>query len=296
MWTCMITLYKIFIATILIFNFIMITLKRFENIKEEVVKGISDLFDYVFVNAKEDDYILFLADGEYMDGLSKSTARLNPYVIDDRRDRYRDETRMKFFVEFLKYSYSFPNGVDETRDDFYNISIELMIYCHIWESKVFLKQLRRMACLAKGETYSWKLEVPEMSKHDFIRNEIKAELEKCKLSLGAIIRKGFHSSLRNAFAHSEYVINMEGSLIYLDTYKGAAWDIRLISFNDWSERFVYSALLSYFFLVEKYKRRKSIVSDLGDDTFTIVHPINDTKFRTTKIYYNEESDSFSFVR
>lgn len=67
-----------------------------------------------------------------------------------------------------------------------------------------LKKLYRFAHLANSESYHWKVVVPDMSKHDFIRNEIRQVFDDKGNPIAATIRNGFHTSLRNAFAHSEY--------------------------------------------------------------------------------------------
>ncbi|WP_187311995.1 hypothetical protein [Hymenobacter sp. BT188] len=110
-----------------------------------------------------------------------------------------------------------------------------------------------------------------------------------------MISKGFHTSLRNAFAHSEYHFTNH-ELIKLDTYKGEPWDIKEISYNDWTKRFVYSALLSYHFLKFREIKRKTLPQDFGEIEYLINHPITFTKSYNTKIYYDADYDRFSFYK
>lgn len=275
----------------------MITRQEFTDIDKE----IQDSFQMTFDNLKANNlsnYVLFLADGEYVKKYENTVQNFNPFVIDNRMDRYKDETRLRFLTNFLSTFYSFPIIQPATDDNEQRIQMELMIYCHIWESKPFLKKLNRLAHISNGEEYNWDVSVPDMSKHDFIRNDIRAAFEKTKNNLGQIIKKGFHTSLRNAFAHSEFSIDtINGNKrIWLDTYTGKDWDIQEVSFDDWSKKFVYSALLSYHLLNLTHKNRTSLNTDTGTDTFLIKHPSKYVEFRETNIIYRQEHDAFNFER
>src|SRR5690606_19576644 len=148
-----------------------------------------------------------------------------------------------------------------TRDSTISIGIELMIYSHIWESKPFLRQLKKLANLCESVEYDWSVSIPEMGKHDFIRNNIRDVFRNSNLDLHNVISNGFHTSLRNAFAHSDYYFQFENHIIYLTNSKGAAWEIDSISFNDWTKRFCYSFLMSYFFQ-NKFENEKQKLGKL----------------------------------
>lgn len=274
----------------------MITRKEFALIDTEVKESLHEAFEYVKNNCVDHDYILFLADGEYQEKYKSSPLRLNPYTIDNKEDKFKDESRQNFFIKFMQTFYSFPKSRPRTDDNEFRLTMELMIYTHIWESKPILKQLYRLASLTDGKSYHWSVEVPEMSKHEFIRENIRDVLKNKKLRLADVITKGFHTSLRNAFAHSEYQFDNHNNLIHLDTFKGAKWDIKNISFNDWTKRFAYTSLLSYHFFNERVFRRRSLVDDFGKDNFLIIHPITETKFRTRTIFYEPKWNIFSFYK
>lgn len=274
----------------------MITRNEFVQIDNEVKYSLHEAFEYLRNNCIDHNYVLFLADGEYKEELKKSHLRLNPYSIDNKEDRYKDQSRQNFFIKFMQLFYSFPKRRPRTDDNEFRLTMELMIYTHIWESKPFLKQMYRLASLAKGANYEWSVEVPEMSKHEFIRENIRDVLKALNLSLNTVITNGFHTSLRNAFAHSEFQIDNHNKLIHLDTYKGASWDIKRISFDEWTKRFAYSALLSYHFFNERAIKRKDLINDFGTDKFLIIHPITKTKFKARYIYYDLEWDRFNFTR
>jgi hypothetical protein len=165
-----------------------------------------------------------------------------------------------------------------------------------WESKPFLRKLYRLATITVGESYPWEVTVPDMSKHDFIRESIRDNFQKKNLSLAKVMTDGFHSSLRNAFAHSEYYFDNYKKGIKLDTYKGASWDIEFISFDDWAKRFAYSLFLNYHIQNHTYLRRVSIVQDLKKDDFLIIHPRNKTCFGVKTITYDQARNAFLFGR
>lgn len=274
----------------------MITKQDFILLDNEVLHSIEEAFNFIKDNCLDHDYVLFLADGEFRPEFKQANSKLNPYGIDNRVDKYKDESRLGFFLNFMRTFYAFHESKTETVDDESKITMELMIYTHIWESKPFLKQLFRLASLASGKSYNWIVSVPDMSKNTFIRNNIRNIFKSKNLRISTTISKGYHSSLRNAFAHSEYYLDNNFKHIHLDTYKGDSWDFSEISYNEWTKRFLYTALLSYHFLNVKYLKRKSLCSDFGKDEFLIILPSNPIKFRAVKIYYNKDTDMFSFHR
>jgi len=194
--------------------------------------------------------------------------------------------------------YAFPITQHSTDDDQYRINLELMIYTHIWESKPFLKRLYRIAHLLNGEEYDWRIEVPDMSKHDFIRSHIRQIFKDKGFSIWKVIKEGFHTSLRNAFAHSEYSFDTMNNhnRINLYNYGGASWELQAISFDEWSKRFVYSVLLSYYFINLIHQRRINIISELGSNVFQIKHPKSNGEVRLIEIEYRKDGNGFSFKR
>ena len=271
----------------------MITKERFAEIRTEVESSINEAFD-LLKDTSESNYALFLAVGEFSP-LLDTNPQMSPYVIDDRTWFYDDETRQIFLHTFLNTFYSFPKEVIQVEDDEFRLNLELMVYSHVWESNSFLKMMYRLAHLVNGEAYSWKVEIPEMGKHDFIRNDIKEFFHKKSLSLYEIIPKGFNSSLRNAFAHSQYNIRTESKKIYLSNYKGDdRYQIKSLTFDEWSERFSYSIWLSYLLMNIHTQRRKSIITDYGKDTFSIDHPKRDGTIKQVDIVFEPERNSVTF--
>jgi len=273
----------------------MITKQDFLDIDNQIKESIQQTLNTLKASSVS-NYLLFLADGEYDKSLENTVQNLNPFTIDNRRDGYKDSTRLTFLNNFLNAFYSFPDDQPVTDDNEQRIHLELMVYSHIWESKPFLKKLHRLAHISNGEEYDWQLNVPNTRKHDFIRNNIRGVFETRGNNIAEIIGKGFHTSLRNAFAHSEYSFDtMNGNQrIWLDNCKGAAWELQEISFDDWSKRFAHSVLLSYNLLNQVHFNRTSLIADFGTDRFSIRHPSKSGIVRDTNIIYRHEHDSFNF--
>lgn len=273
----------------------MISKENFAKINLEVKTAVEELFSYVKKVCSSDKLFLFVANGEFDEVIGDSNSGYNPHTIDHMLDEYRDETRLKFLIAFIKTFYSFPSGAVAVEDDEYRINLELMIYTHIWESKPFLKQLFRLAQLAQDKSYPWKVIIPEMSKHTFIRKELRDSLLDIGLNYPKIISKGFHSSLRNAFAHSDFSISTDSSIIFLHSDKKLAdWELPNISFDDWTEKFAYSFLLSYYVLTEKQKHRKLVILENGSNDFGIPLPLGKNGSRYVKITHYSDQDIFRF--
>lgn len=275
----------------------MITKADFAEIDNEVKKCINDTLDNIKAKSP-DNYILLLADAEYKKEYDNPQIKFSPYVIDNRIDYYNDESRLKFLSTFLNTHYTFRPPQTDVDNDEQRLHIELMVYTHIWESKPFLKKLYRLTHLDNLEQYCWDVNLPEMGKHDFIRNDIRKTLEQNSNPLSEVIKKGFHTSLRNAFAHSEYSFDtMNGNTrICLDNYKGENWELQEITFDDWSKRFVYSSLLSFYLFTLTHQRRTTLVQDLGSNTYAIKHPSKDGALKVVEIEYRPEHNGFNFKR
>ena len=82
----------------------MITKVRFDEIKNEVKTVIVNTFN-TLIDKNIDNFILFVADGEYLKDLEKD--KTYPYVIDYMPDSYNDQHRLKFLIKFLRYIFSY---------------------------------------------------------------------------------------------------------------------------------------------------------------------------------------------
>ncbi len=269
----------------------MITLEKFNEIREEVIRLIDNALYQLFKNYSE-EYILFMARGEYSEIIAQNkTLNLTPYTIcGHREDYYYDETREKFLCNFLNTHYTFLK-TNIIENNFDRINIELMIYQHIWEAKLFIKMLYRMANLLCGKDYDWNVKIP-IKKTDFFQNQVITSFKNAKCKLGEIIEKCYNTDLRNAIAHSDYQLD-EHSKTNRYTSKTALCDI---SFDDWSEYFAYSFCLSYYLLKKVSERRHRIVFDWGKNAFTIKMPFSNGTIQHVCLTYDVERDDFNFVK
>jgi hypothetical protein len=266
----------------------MITKEQFAAIEQEVEDSLSELFGYIAENCEFEDYLFLLADGEYKAEMQSVSA--NPHVIDYIINKRMDRSRMEFFSQFAGKYYSF-DGFVRVENDSYRAHLEMMIYTHVWESEHFLKQLFRLSELISSGNYAWSVTVPPMGKHEFIRTDIRSKFEAKGLSIAAVMKKGYHSSLRNAFAHSQYYYNTNNQEIELANFGGATWELREITFDAWSSRFCYSIWLNYKLHVQLHHLRINIANGTGSNRWTINYP---NEPQPIKIEYNVESDTFAY--
>jgi len=267
----------------------MITAEIFFNITNEVKNLIDKALNQLFINYPE-DYVLFLASGEYNELIAANkTLNLSPYTISGHNlDDYYDYTRQHFLCDFLNTYYSFADK-QELQDDEYRINIELLIYTHIWEAKSFLKRLTRLANLLCGNEYDWKIEVPQIAKSNFIKKKIIDKFNDAHYLLGNMITDNYNTDLRNAIAHSDYQIDQR-----MIRYKSKIALLN-IPFDDWSINFGYSICLSYYFSQIVKERRMRIIQDWGKNCFTIKMPFSDGTIKHTCIQYEENRDDFGFI-
>lgn len=217
----------------------MIWKKDFKRINFLVEQSVKELFKRL---EKTDDYIPFLAFGDYIDKYEKSND--NPYIIDNRMDGFKDDAWMKTLLTFLNTSYNFNN--ENTADSKVSIFFEMMMYIHIWESRPYLRFLKRIANLIGKNEYLWKLQISDKKKSVFLEQQILPILKKKKLKVVEIIRNGYEKQLRDAIAHNEYWHNLGNPEIILENYKTSPNRIDKLHYNIWTERFCYTFLLAYY--------------------------------------------------
>lgn len=268
----------------------MIRKNEFRKIKMEVQNAVNEAFEYAQKNEKNlNDFILFLANGHLMESLVGT--QHNQYTIDYRGDEMNDKLRLNVLLEYIRHNYNF--NAENTQDSQFSLSIELMIYTHMWESKPYLKILKKLSDLCDKQDYDWKVEVPDMGKHEFIRDIIRAAFKKHNLKIHVIISNGFHTSLRNAFAHSEYVISLNEPKFHLLNYKGVSWELKEISFDEWTRRFCYTFLLGYHIQERIHTEKQKLISG---NPYKIQHKDKSGNNRETEILYNRDKNSFSFKK
>jgi hypothetical protein len=207
-----------------------------QRIKKEVDKAIIDAFETMA--AKDNtSFILLIGRADIMHGLAMH-AKSN-CVIDNNLDIYLDETRTSFYLRYMNRNYKkcgFRYEGDSGLDD---LSIEMMIYTHIWESEYFLKSLVRLAGILNDKGYIWEPEIDNHGKWDFMKENVIQPIKPYCPELANIIQKAYSSDIRNAFAHSLYNIDPQSRNIYIRPQRGP----QTIPFDKFQEKFLYSVVL-----------------------------------------------------
>ena len=211
------------------------------------VSRVVDALMFRLYHKSYNDFILLIARGQIIPGLERVSPSHSNYSLDYMLDEHYDETREKYYVEYLNSKYK-KDGFDYRTDDgFFCLNIELMIYCHIWESSLFLKSLKHITDLLTGQEYDWGLELPDMKIKTFIKDSIIKPLVDIEDEFGQLLKKAYSPNLRNSFAHSLYHIDMECRKIYLYIKRPDEEDCvgRVITFEEFQEKFLYSISLCY---------------------------------------------------
>ncbi len=261
----------------------MIRRGELDKMKFEVEKVVKEAFKAASSNSKNNDFALFLCVAQYVQW---DNSGFNPYWIDYRMDEQNDELRLNILLDYANLAYSSKQV--NTMDTEFSVTLELMIYSHMWESKPFLKQLKRLCDLSSGKPYNWNVQIPDFSKHDFIRNEIREEFKKVNLEIHEVITQGYHSQLRNAFAHSDYVLETLTPKIEFLNYSEPSWQMENLTFDDWTKKFCYTFLLGY----EMHNKFHTYRQSLDEGEIVVLLKDNNGADVNGVIIYDKINDSF----
>jgi len=151
----------------------MLNLDYIKSIRPRIEEAVVNLFDRARENEyNPNDFVLFLCNGHVDHDLARSSDR-HKYVVGPGLKGLHDENRIEFFVEYLNAETNRDLSEMEDEEEVkrirrFTIQVELMIYTHLWENEMSLKDLKQLVNLAKGEKYDWENEIPEQGKYDFI--------------------------------------------------------------------------------------------------------------------------------
>lgn len=238
-------------------------------------REIGDFVEYVFCEMKKVDfksYALFLSLAQ----INKLLIRVQPYVpfmTEYPLDQFIDETRNSFLAEygmFLEDKIMHPNRCQRESLSF-DINLQMMIYTHIWESKLFLKRLKRMAYILANKGYLWDVPVVTINRNNkeinirkgqLIKDDIFPLLEKNNERVYSFFSTCYDSNLRNAFAHSMYMIDIEQQCITTINSEFDNFE-KKISFNDWEKSFLKIALFSALFPKILEEKREELMIEIA---------------------------------
>lgn len=283
-------------------NHIM-TYNRFLEIQKEVVDTLCSSLRKVR-DKSFPDFVLLLAKGDYYELLSRTDIDLSPYVIEDPTADYMDRTRLNFLASYINdYSARLREDIysdDDARE--YEMSIQMMVYTHVWESHLMLKDLERIANILAGKGYVWKSSVKSTKKSSFIRQNIITKLQGADNALANILKNSYSDQLRNDFAHSTYYLDFKDGMIY--SHGHTLYGGPNISFLDWEEKFMYSIMLSYHLIKLLDEIKHSFIDDYGAEPILVERPLKANKQKRQRFLivpkldpaYNDGHIRFDFVR
>lgn len=163
--------------------------------------------------------------------------------------------REKFLVEQKK-----DNELKKLED--LSINIEKTIYLKFWEADMIVKYFYQLSLLCQGLNYDWYFKVPnysrEGSKQDIIRLEIRDKVKTICPKFYNLIKETYSPQLRNAIAHSQYLIGSR-NIKYLNysnnpkAYSG----IQTLTFEEWAD-FFHNTVLIYFALKDGFDTVKEM--------------------------------------
>lgn len=209
---------------------------KIASIQEEIFEAIDEAFNEM---AKKDytSYILFIGRADMIPGLKQHVG--SDCVIDYHGDTIYDQTRAQFYLRYLRRNYSkdgFAYKGDAGIDDMH---IELMIYSHLWDSSDFIKSLMRIASIVSGDGYIWQPQIDWQHKDIFMEKWIISPLKAAELKIGDLVEKYYDPSVRNAFAHSLYLIEEGQRRITVRPRKG----MKTLTFDEFQSLFLHSVIL-----------------------------------------------------
>lgn len=217
-------------------------------VKEAYIEVLTSIFEQY-----PNDFLPLIARGEYYEHGIKG---ISNYMLDYMGDIYRDKTRQKFYEMYLNKNY-LKEGFYYTKsgNGFFDLNIEIMIFSQIWESTYFLKFLVRIAIIISGGGYKWEKEIPSRDLFGFIKNNIIVPLERKNFKLGSLLRDNYNSKIRNAFAHSQYDIDMNSQMITFTYLDHNEYSTEEVSFEKFQSMFLHAIILDNFSL--------GIIQDIG---------------------------------
>ena len=205
-------------------------------LREQIAEAIDEAYKEM-ASKHYVEYILFIGRGDVVPGLKQQVG--TDCVVDYSLDTYYDKTRSDFYLHYLNrnyrkdgFSYQGEQGIDD-------LHIELMIYCHLWDSAYFIKSMCRMASIVSGNGYLWSVEIPWRKKDKFMQEIIINPLKGSGLKMGRIVEECYDPSVRNAFAHSLYSLDVEQRKISFRPESG----FKMMSFEEFQKLFLQSVEL-----------------------------------------------------
>lgn len=204
----------------------------------EVDNATNELVEKAF-NTNQTSLLLLLARADVAKGLKGIVG--TDCITDYMGDLYRGETAEKFYIRYMNKNYKRDGFTYEGEDGLDALSIEMMIYTHLWASYHFFKTLYRFGSIFNGQDYPWEVDMEsrEVGRWNWMNVNIIDPLENASLSIAPIIKNAYNLDIRDAFAHALYTIDEEKREIHLYPKRGRF----VLTFEDFQRKFLYSVML-----------------------------------------------------
>ena len=277
------------------------TIEKFNEIEDSVLATIKGTLEKVKNNSSS-DFILLLARASYNSLLERPELNLSPYVLEDSSDLMIDITRQKFLVKYItNYTSRLKSGeMPRDEDKEYELNIQMMMYSHIWESILFLKQMERITRILNGKGYLWDRPFNDkLKKGSYIKNNIIDQFKAVDEDMYKLLEHCYSKDLRNDFAHSTYHIQMGSNQIC--SFNNGLFCGAPLSVDEWEVMFLESVLLSYHLNDLLIILKKGLIENVGKGPYPIKLPKKgcNGQFLNAYIYPEYVGDTnmvqFSFV-
>ena len=184
-------------------------------------------------------FLLLLARGDVTKGLKRSVG--TDCVTDYMGDLYRGKTAERFYIRYMNKNYKREGFTYEGEDGLDALSIEMMIYTHLWASSHFLKTLYRFGSIFNGQDYPWEVDMEnrKTGRWEWMNDNVIKPFEGTSLSLAPIIKNAYNLDIRDSFAHALYTIEAEKREVHLYPKRGRF----VLTFDEFQRKFLYSVLL-----------------------------------------------------
>lgn len=210
----------------------------FPEILREVDNATDELIEKAY-NTNKTSFLLLIARADVIKGLKEilGTACITDYM----GDLYRGETAEGFYIRYMNKNYKGGCLAYEGEKGLDALSIEMMIYTHLWASYDFLKVLYRFGSIFNGQDYPWEIDMESRrtGRWEWIKNNVVEPFENASLSIAAVIKNAYDLEVRDAFAHALYTIDEEQRKIDLYLKRGRF----VLTFEEFQRKFLYSVLL-----------------------------------------------------
>jgi len=236
------------------------------NTKYRVLKPEFDkLFQKILQNQTHPgDLLLAHQNGFYSPEVYEfdNEGKYSPYMLGPGSEGHSEDTHYEFighyvnnnlttqtlsaYLEKVKYDPEKIKEVDKlSHIESISVQNEMLIYLKVWEADSFIKTFYEIALLLHSEPYDWHFKIKESfrdkdatgNRDTIIRNLIRDKFKDDFPLIYEAFKRAFVTQMRNAIAHSQYIII--GRHITLNNYikNDAAAQLKVVSFDRWIDIF-----------------------------------------------------------